>query len=298
VLQRSPRSTSTTRNGAISQAGLLAPHHDIGLGWDVAGTVDAVGAGVRRFAVGDEVIGLRDLLFAFPGAHAEYVVRHEGALAHAPRGTPHEHAATIPLAGLTADRAPALAGLQPGQTRHCWSPAPPAVSAASSSNARDYGTHAPSPSRAPTRSARPSATSRQPESTPSSTRRWRDRRPQALRGGGTFVALVAAYAPPPIRGTNVVVQEVYADGGRLAELSALSEAGRLTPRVAQTIPLAGARGSCKSPTRMARYGYEPGVGCAAYRRAAARGVQHSECGQLHRQAGGGQLAGSLVTAEF
>jgi NADPH2:quinone reductase len=60
---------------------------------------------------------------------------------------------------------------------------------------------------------------------------------EALRGGGTFVALVAPFAPPPIRGTTVVVQEVYADGGRLAELSALAEAGRLTLRVAQTIPL-------------------------------------------------------------
>jgi NADPH:quinone reductase-like Zn-dependent oxidoreductase len=66
--------------------------------------------------VGDEVIGLRDLLFAFPGAHAEQVVLHEGGLAPAPRGTPYEQAATIPLAGLTADRALALADLQPGQT--------------------------------------------------------------------------------------------------------------------------------------------------------------------------------------
>jgi D-arabinose 1-dehydrogenase-like Zn-dependent alcohol dehydrogenase len=31
---------------------------------------------------------------------------------------------------------------------------------------------------------------------------------EALRGGGTFVALVAPFAAPPIRGTNVVVQEV------------------------------------------------------------------------------------------
>src|SRR5258708_32464148 len=30
----------STRNGAISRGGLLAPHEDIGLGWDVAGTAD------------------------------------------------------------------------------------------------------------------------------------------------------------------------------------------------------------------------------------------------------------------
>ncbi|WP_252436159.1 zinc-binding dehydrogenase [Pseudonocardia humida] len=59
----------------------------------------------------------------------------------------------------------------------------------------------------------------------------------ALRGGGTLVALVAPFAPPPIRGTRVVVQEVPADGARLRELSALAAAGRLTPRVAEQLPL-------------------------------------------------------------
>jgi NADPH:quinone reductase-like Zn-dependent oxidoreductase len=59
----------------------------------------------------------------------------------------------------------------------------------------------------------------------------------ALRGKGTFVALVAPYAPPPIRGTRVVVQEVWADGARLAELAALVDAGHLTLRVAKTLGL-------------------------------------------------------------
>jgi NADPH:quinone reductase-like Zn-dependent oxidoreductase len=59
----------------------------------------------------------------------------------------------------------------------------------------------------------------------------------ALRGGGTFVALVRPFAPAPLRGTRVVVQEVWADGGRLAELSALVDAGHLTLRVAGTYPL-------------------------------------------------------------
>ncbi|MFJ6198874.1 zinc-binding dehydrogenase [Micromonospora sp. NPDC092111] len=33
------------------------------------------------------------------------------------------------------------------------------------------------------------------------------------------------------------MQEVYADGPRLAELAALVDAGRLTPEVADTLPL-------------------------------------------------------------
>jgi NADPH:quinone reductase-like Zn-dependent oxidoreductase len=61
---------------------------------------------------------------------------------------------------------------------------------------------------------------------------------EALRGGGTFVALVAPFAPPPLRATRVVVQEVFADGARLGELAALVDAGTLTLRVARTLPLA------------------------------------------------------------
>jgi NADPH:quinone reductase len=247
----------STRNGAISHAGLLAPHQDIGLGWDVAGVVDAVGAGGRRFTVGDEVIGLRDLLFAFPGAHAEYVVLHESALAHAPSGRSHEQAATIPLAGLTADRALALTGLQPGQTLMVTGAAGGVGGfVLELARLRNLRTIAVSPPRDEALVGELGATDFIAR-TDALGQAVRNVAPggvdavidaavigiaahEALRGGGTFVALVAPFAPPPIRGTNVVVQEVYADGGRLAELSALAQAGRLTPRVAQTIPLAEA----------------------------------------------------------
>jgi D-arabinose 1-dehydrogenase-like Zn-dependent alcohol dehydrogenase len=63
---------------------------------------------------------------------------------------------------------------------------------------------------------------------------------EALRPGGTFVALVAPFAPPPLRATRVVVAEVWADGGRLTELAALVDAGLLSLRVAEALPLAGA----------------------------------------------------------
>jgi NADPH:quinone reductase-like Zn-dependent oxidoreductase len=244
----------STRNGAISRAGLLAPHEDIGLGWDVAGTVDDVGAGVRRFAVGDDVIGLRDLLFVFPGAHAEYVVLDEGAVAHAPSGTPHEQAATLPLAGLTADRALALAGLRPGQTllvtgaaggvggfvlelarlrglRTIAVASPADEALVGELGATDFVPRTDALGEA-VRSVVPGGVDAVIDTAVVGIVAH-----EALRGGGTFVALVAPFAPPPIRGTKVVVQEVYADGARLTELSALVEAGRLTLRVAQTIPL-------------------------------------------------------------
>lgn len=40
----------------------MAPTSRFGLGWDVAGIVDAVGPDVTRWRIGDRVIGLRDLL--------------------------------------------------------------------------------------------------------------------------------------------------------------------------------------------------------------------------------------------
>jgi NADPH:quinone reductase-like Zn-dependent oxidoreductase len=247
----------STRNGAISGGGLLAPHQDIGLGWDVAGVVDAVGDGVGRFAVGDAVIGLRDLLFAFPGAHAEYVVLHESAVAPAPKRSSHEQAATLPLNGLTADRALGLTDLDPGQTLLVTGAAGgvggfvlelarlrglrtiAVASPASEALVRELGATDFVPRTEAlgdaVRSVAPAGVDAVIDAAVIGIVAH-----EALRGGGTFVALVAPFAPPPIRGTKVVVQEVYADGGRLAELSALAEAGHLTLRVARTFRLAEA----------------------------------------------------------
>ena len=69
--------------------GLLRPKRKI-LGSELAGEVEAVGAAVSEFEVGDEVFGLRW------GAHAEYVcVRETGALAHKPAGMTFEEAAAV-----------------------------------------------------------------------------------------------------------------------------------------------------------------------------------------------------------
>jgi NADPH:quinone reductase-like Zn-dependent oxidoreductase len=66
-----------------------------GLGSDFAGVVEATGEGVRDFAVGDEVFGLRH------GAYAEYVVA-DGAVERKPANASFEEAAAVPIAGFTA----------------------------------------------------------------------------------------------------------------------------------------------------------------------------------------------------
>jgi len=77
-------------------AGFGAPE-DPRLGVDFAGTVEAIGRGVKRFHVGDEVFGGRH------GAFAEYVsIPEDRALALKPANATFEQAAAVPVAALTA----------------------------------------------------------------------------------------------------------------------------------------------------------------------------------------------------
>ena len=69
--------------------GLLRPKRTI-LGLELAGEVEAVGAAVSEFELGDHVFGVRS------GAHAELVcVREGGALGHMPTGVTFEEAAAV-----------------------------------------------------------------------------------------------------------------------------------------------------------------------------------------------------------
>jgi NADPH:quinone reductase-like Zn-dependent oxidoreductase len=82
-------------------------------GWDVSGTVEALGPEVMSFKRGDAVFAMADM--SRPGAYAEYVVVRASDLAPAPASLPPEQAAGVPLAALTAwsalfDHAPVTAG--------------------------------------------------------------------------------------------------------------------------------------------------------------------------------------------
>uniref|UniRef100_A0AAU2V2E8 NADP-dependent oxidoreductase n=1 Tax=Streptomyces sp. NBC_00003 TaxID=2903608 RepID=A0AAU2V2E8_9ACTN len=71
------------------------------LGWDVSGTVEAVGFGVTLYRPGDEVFGMP----RFPhqaGAYAEYVTAPARHFVPKPAGIDHIQAAALPLASLTA----------------------------------------------------------------------------------------------------------------------------------------------------------------------------------------------------
>ena len=70
------------------------------LGWDVSGVVEAVGRGVRRLKVGDEVYSRPDV--TRDGAYAEYITIDQSLVALKPQTIDHVHAAGIPLASMTA----------------------------------------------------------------------------------------------------------------------------------------------------------------------------------------------------
>jgi NADPH:quinone reductase-like Zn-dependent oxidoreductase len=83
-------------------------------GFDIAGVVSAVGADVKRFAVGDAVFGYLSLQRG--GAYAEYAIALEGELAPKPETLSFNEAAGVPLAALTAWQALVeSAELQSGQ---------------------------------------------------------------------------------------------------------------------------------------------------------------------------------------
>jgi NADPH:quinone reductase-like Zn-dependent oxidoreductase len=79
--------------------GLAKPKQPI-FGFEVAGQIEAVGAGVTRFQRGDRVVASRDLDF---GCHAEYVtVSEQGAVAMIPDTLTEPDAVALCFGGVTA----------------------------------------------------------------------------------------------------------------------------------------------------------------------------------------------------
>lgn len=80
------------------------------MGTEAAGVVDAVGDGVSRLAVGDEVLGWCD------GAFAEFTLVPEGHLAARPAAMPWAEAGALTASGQTAHSALHSLGVKEGET--------------------------------------------------------------------------------------------------------------------------------------------------------------------------------------
>ena len=96
------------RDGAGQRMGMTLP---IGLGSEIAGTVEQLGEGVSDLKVGDAVFGI-----IRSGGFAEYAIARAGEMALKPANLDFIEAAAVPLGALTAWQAMfGLAGLKPGQ---------------------------------------------------------------------------------------------------------------------------------------------------------------------------------------
>lgn len=247
-----------TREGLMNvvRPGAIAEREHVGIGWDVAGIVEATGPDVTGFAPGDPVIGLRDRLDQPLGTYAEQVVLDAADVAPAPAGTDPAAAATIPLNGLTAVQALDALALPAGRTVLVTGAAGGlggfgvelaamrglrVIAAAGDGDGelvRDLGAAEFVP-----RSADLAAAVR--DVVPGGVDAVFDAAVlgypamDAVRAGGAFVEF-AGTGPVPLRGIRVVPVAIHADGAALSGLAGLASAGKLTLRVADTYPLAEA----------------------------------------------------------
>lgn len=241
-----------TRDGYL--ATFSTERETTGIGWDVAGEIDAVGTGVTAFRPGDRVIGLSDLVDKPLGTYADAVVLDVDAVAAAPESASLEAASTLPLNGLTAMQALDLIDVRPQGTLLVTGAAGglggfvtelaaarglrvvATAGAADADLVRSLGAHDFVPRGV---ELAPAVRAIVPGGVDAviDTALLGIAAHGALRGGGTFVAVVAPATPPPLRGTQVRNVWIRANDPRLADLVSLVDKGELTLRVAETYPL-------------------------------------------------------------
>jgi NADPH:quinone reductase-like Zn-dependent oxidoreductase len=93
----------------------VSPQPPLILGSDLSGTVEAVGANVTAFGVGDEVYGVTNPQFC--GGHAEYAVASSAMMAKKPAQLNYVQSASVPVVAVTAlQMVVDYAQVKPGQT--------------------------------------------------------------------------------------------------------------------------------------------------------------------------------------
>ncbi|MFE1293058.1 NADP-dependent oxidoreductase [Streptomyces sp. NPDC058751] len=216
----------------------------LGLGWDVAGVVEAVGV-ASGWSVGDEVVALAYGTAKALGTHADHVVVDADAVAVAPRSVDAAHAASLPLNALTADRALGGLGLEPGASLLVTGAAG-AVGGYAVQLAARRGLKVTALARegdeelvrslGADRFVSDGVAPRSVDAVLDAAILGADAL-EWVRDGGAFMGVIPGAHPASVRGVRTGAVEVAADGARLAELVALVDEGALTTRVAGTYAL-------------------------------------------------------------
>jgi NADPH:quinone reductase-like Zn-dependent oxidoreductase len=237
-------------------AGVIAPRDRYVLGWDMVGTVVALGEATHGFSPGQAVVGSSDWLRTLVGTQAEQVVLPAAALAPAPATVSKGEAATLPVNALTAAQALDLLELRPGETLAVIGAAGGvgrfltelAVAAgakvlgiASEADA-DVVTAAGATyvQRGDNISARLRAHALGGVDALADTAVIGASALACVRDGGRYLGFIAPYAPASERGVTVDVVGVHSDGARLAELVSMVDSGTLTLGKPQEFALADA----------------------------------------------------------
>ncbi|MFE9931572.1 NADP-dependent oxidoreductase [Streptomyces sp. NPDC005533] len=236
-------------DGAVRAGVFGGAGQRLGLGWEVAGEIDEVGADVTGHSRGDRVVGLHYGAVKPLGTHAEYAVLDASAVVAAPTSVDAVTAAGLPLAGLTAARAVDLLGLAPGASVLVTGAAGVVgglavqlavraglvVTALAGAGDEEFVRSLGAAGFVPR-----GAAAAGPVDGVLDTAVLGEPALGFVRDGGVYVGVIPGAAPAAERGIRVVEQEVAADGEHLARLVALVDAGELTLRVADAFPLADA----------------------------------------------------------
>lgn len=229
--------------GFFHQMGLINQPEWTGLGWDFAGTVDAVGHGVD-LAVGTPVAGMVEGFDRDFGTYAEQLVVPAAHVAVVPDGLALDAASTVPLNGLAASQIVDLLGDAPAErNRLLVTGAAGAVGGYVASLAQDRGWQVTGLARAEdedyVRGLGADFTTRAETG-------WdavadgavmQEAALALVRDGGTFVGVRPNAVPPTERGITASAVVTHTDVSQLRDLLARTASGDLPARVHAVLPL-------------------------------------------------------------
>lgn len=230
-------------SGRFHALGLVRQPDHTGLGWDFAGTVDALGDGVD-LAVGTRVAGFIDGFDRDHGSHADHLVVEASTVAPLPDGMCPNVAASAPLTVTTAAQLLDVVGEVPTQGRRLLvTGAAGAVGAPFAILARERGWQV-------TGLARPGdeefVRRLGVEFVDEPSQGWdvvvdaaamQKEALRLVRDGGRFIGVQPAFRLPDERGISVDVVVSHPDGPLLSGLLERLAAGHLPVRIHATLPL-------------------------------------------------------------
>lgn len=234
-----------TRQGVFHQLGWISGSVT-GIGWDIAGYVDAAGRGVEGLPIGTPVAGLRGVIDAPLGAYADALVLPASAVAAMPPGLGFIEAATIPLNALTADQALDLLDLPAGASLLVTGAAGAvggyAVALAAQRKLKITALARPADAvflrAAGAAQAIDELTAKQGQfDGVLDAAALVEPALAATREGGRYVGVIPAAVPASSRDIRIEAVRVQADGRRLAKLLGLAADGVLATRIAGLLPL-------------------------------------------------------------